>query len=323
MHLIPIMGKISKTLALMLILVGLTSLVLLPQITVKAQTNSAPSLEWQQEYGSQVHSASNLIQTVDGGYVFMDLGYGVTGWFKPSILIKVDSDGTLQWNKTIADYFTGSQVIQTIDKGFEISGWWNAYRFGGGYHTTPTIINTDPDGNIQQVRNYTTLPNLGINYSNQIYAFESPNNGSIQTSDGGFAYWNKGIITKTDSGNNTQWVKTLTYPTIDAYPSYTYPLTLTSVIETSDGSLSALGVGYRALDNHYSGKIYLVKTVSFLPLPLPTQLPTSLPSTTPSNTIVSWITPMTIPVIAIIILAIIFISLLLYRRYRKTANLGN
>ena len=29
----------------------------------------------------------------------------------------------------------------------------------------------------------------------------------IQTSDGGFGYWTDGSITKTDSNNNTQWVK--------------------------------------------------------------------------------------------------------------------
>jgi hypothetical protein len=276
------MGTKNKSIALVLVVLFLASLVSLEVVTVKAQSSnnsiSAPAIEWQQVYGSQVNYASNLIQTVDGGYVFMDSGYGVTGWFKPSIIFKVDSNGTLQWNRTIADFFTGSEIIQTNDKGFEISGWWNAYRFGGDYHTIPTIINTDPNGNILQIRNYTNLPSLGTNYSKEIYPFEHKNGGSIQTSDEGFAYWTNGNITKTDSGNKTQWVKTLVYPTWDAYPTYTYPLMITSVIETSDGGLASLSVGYNLLGNDYTGKIYLIKTTPFLPIPSQTQLPTPFSS---------------------------------------------
>jgi hypothetical protein len=53
---------------------------------------------------------------------------------------------------------------------------------------------------------------------------------------------------------------------------------ITSVIETSDGGLASLSVGYNLLGNDYTGKIYLIKTTSFLPIPSQTQLPTPFPS---------------------------------------------
>jgi len=53
------------------------------------------------------------------------------------------------------------------------------------------------------------------------------------------------------------------------------------VIETSDGALAALGVGYSLFDNPRTGRVYLIKTEAFLPLPSQTPLPTPLPTPTP------------------------------------------
>ena len=112
----------------------------------------------------------------------------------------------------------------------------------------------------------------------------------IQTSDGGFAYLQFGVnfkwrtftipaggIVKTDSNNNTQWVKNLTYPSLYG----DLPLVLSSLIETSDGALAGLGVGSHGL-GYYDGRIYLVKTEAFLPLPTQTPLPTPIPTLTPT-----------------------------------------
>jgi hypothetical protein len=77
------MGSNSKTLGLVLVILFFTSLVFLPSSTVKAQpTNQAPSLEFQKEYGdSRTEVVSNLIQTSDGGYAFMDIGWGTRSHF--------------------------------------------------------------------------------------------------------------------------------------------------------------------------------------------------------------------------------------------------
>ena len=43
--------------------------------TSSSEAVSAPGIEWQENYGGSVALASNLIQTSDGGYVFMNLGW--------------------------------------------------------------------------------------------------------------------------------------------------------------------------------------------------------------------------------------------------------
>jgi len=91
------------------------------------------------------------------------------------------------------DYFTAITLIQTSDKGFEISGNWNTYSTT--YQTTPALIKTDSAGNIQWVQNYTSQPpNLNI-----------PSN-EIPTDDGGIiSLQSLGSIIKTDSNGTSQW----------------------------------------------------------------------------------------------------------------------
>jgi len=240
----------------------------LAQTTITTSV-SAPAIEWQEDYGhpgpyddTNVQSASNLIQTSDGGYAFMDLGWGYQFTFVPSTIYRVDSSGSLQWTKTI-DFLAASKIIQTNDEGYEVTGHWSTN--GTTYEYTPTLIKTDPQGNIQWAANFSSIPDLGFSST------------EIETIDGGFAYWKDGSITKTDSENNTQWVKNLTYTGADG----TAPLKLSSVIETSDGALAALGVGYSLFDNPRTGRVYLIKTEAFLPLPSQTPLPTPLPTPTP------------------------------------------
>jgi hypothetical protein len=278
--------------------------------------NPVPAIEWQENYNESLYdntgiqSASNVIQTSDGGYAFMDLGWSYQFTFIPSTVFKVDSSGPIQWRKII-EFFKGSTIIQTNDEGYELAGYWSTY--GTTYELTPTLLKTNSEGNIEWVQNYTTEPpNLGIDSSQiQSNGFGYQKDGNIQTSDGGFVYWKRGTITKTDTNNDTQWTKNLTYPTIDAYPTYTYPLSLFSVIETSDGALAALGVGYDLLDNPRTGKIYLIKTEAFLPLPAKTTLPAPIQ---PSS-----MTPMVEVTITIIVIVVVVAAagLLFYFKKRK------
>jgi hypothetical protein len=219
----------------------------------------------------------------------MDLGWRYQGTFMPSTVFKVDSSGDMQWNKTI-DNLSASTIIQTNDEGYEIAGQW--YSITHGY--TPPLVKTDSNGNIQWVANYSSVPDLGVASTR------------IQTSDGGFAYWRDGSITKTDSNNDTQWVENLNYTGADGTAS----LKLSSVIETSDGALAALGVGYSLFDNPRTGRIYLIKTEAFLPLPSQTPLPT--PIATPSQA-------PTVEVIIVIsvIVVVVVAGLLLFLRKRK------
>ena len=229
----------------------------------------------------------------------MDRGWGYQFTFEPSACFKVDSSGNVQFEKTI-NFLGASSIIQTKDEGYEIAGHWS--KLGNTYEYTPTLIKTDPQGSIQWVANYSSVPDLGIAST------------EIQTSDHGFAYWKDGSITKTDSENNTQWVKNLTYYGADG----TAPLKLSSVIETSDGALAVLGVGYSLFDNPRTGKIYLIKTEAFLPIPSQTPLPTPMPTSTPepisTGLVVAVVILVAIGTIAIIV--VIIAGLLRYYKKR-------
>ena len=247
----------------------------------------------------------------------MDLGWSHQETFTPTTVYKVDSSGNMEWTKTI-DGFVGSTIIQTNDGGYEIAGEWSTY--GTTYKYTPTLIKTDSQANIQWVQNYSKVPNLGdLTSPNFSVSSSTPR---IQTSDGGYAYWNYQTdnasfesIAKTDSNNTIQWAENLTFAS--DYGITILPIT--SLIETSDGALAALGVGYMmGTDSPLTGRIYLVKTEPFLPLPSPTALPT--PIQTPSMILSE-------PVLESIIIALtltlaVVVSLLLFRRHRKNREQG-
>ena len=299
-------------------------LVTLQPIIVKAQSSSqAPAIQWQKLYGGtdpRVALVSNLIQTSDGGYAFLDCGKSYQTLFIPSTFYKLDSSGNMQWNKTI-NLFTASSLIQTKDGGYEIAGWWNTY--GTTYQTTPTLIKLNSKGSIQWYENSSAVLNLATASSN------------IQTSDGGFAYFKAGnaafnppsatvlpIIVKTDSTNNTQWILNLTYSGPLNYGNGTiwFPFEMFSLIETSDGALAGLAIADPYLSPQgLWGSIYLIKTAPFLASPPQTPLPTSLPSPTPTPTAITANEEVLIALIAAAV-ALSFV-LLFYRRHRRTGQL--
>ena len=105
----------------------MVSIAIIQPDAIKAQqTNQPPNIEFQKEYSNaktqdnRTVALSNLIQTSDGGYVFLDLGWLHSVTFQPVTLYKIDPSGDLQWQKTI-DNFSGKSVIQTNDGGFELS----------------------------------------------------------------------------------------------------------------------------------------------------------------------------------------------------------
>jgi hypothetical protein len=230
----------------------------------------------------------------------------------------------MQWNKTI-NLFAAWSLIQTSDGGYEISGRWSTY--GTTYVYTPTVIKTDSNGNIQWYENTSTILSLAIASS------------TIQTSDGGFAYFVPANVTfypstasvptlvKTDSNNNTQWTENFPYSGPYNYSNGTifFPFKIFSLIETSDGALAGLGFADPALSPQGWGYIYLIKTAPFLPLPSQSTLPTPLPSPTPTPTPTPTMITVNEQILIIALIAVVValsIVMLIYRRHRKTANLG-
>ncbi len=185
------MGYLGKSFALLLVAVFMLSLIILQSSLVSAQTSSStlpPATQWQKLYGSKVtQGVSNLIQTSDGGYAFLDSGGSYQLSLLSATLYKVDSSGNEQWNKTI-NQFSGANLIQTNDGGYEISGHWSTY--GTTYQYTPTLIKTDSQGNIQWCENMSNALNSAQWFETAgTVPILANTSVTIQTSDGGFAYF--------------------------------------------------------------------------------------------------------------------------------------
>src|SRR5208283_1527582 len=116
------MRSLGKSIASFLVVVFIMSLMILQPTLVSAQTPSStspPATQWQKTYGSGfTEQVSNLIQTSDGGYAFLDCGsIGQAGEFFPSFLYKLDPSGNMQWDKTF-NLFSASSLIQTSAGGY-------------------------------------------------------------------------------------------------------------------------------------------------------------------------------------------------------------
>ena len=166
------------------------------------KTDSSGNKQWSSILnGTKGHSPVTMQQTSDGGYIIGEWGDSYEFSRPFYSLIKIDSTGNMQWNKTFSkEYFFNrkqSFIRQTPDGG---------YILGSGlYYTNFRIIKIDPGGNIQ----WNTI-------------FEGID--SLQpTSDGGFLLFGDQII-KAGSKGNEQWNRTCKSGLIQ------------SILQISDGS---------------------------------------------------------------------------------------
>jgi len=109
--------------------------------------------EWNTTFGREFNDyGSEIQQTTDGGYIIVGsvCPYEDTGWHIG--LIKIDSLGHEQWNRTFGEYHElGESVRQTSDGGYIVAGCaaspnYHGYRFW--------LIKTDGVGNEQWNRTY-------------------------------------------------------------------------------------------------------------------------------------------------------------------------
>lgn len=203
---------------------------LLTAVSSQTQSNtpvSAPAIEWQKKFG-EGESASQVIQTNDGGYAFLDLVWNHQETTMPAVLYKIDASGELQWRKTIKS-FHANDLVQTNDRGYALLGEWN-WDPNDYSPNVPTLIKTDSEGNIKWYENYTQAGDT-ISF--------------LQSNDGGFAllfrnfvflqdqYERWTSILKTDYHGKIQWNSTY----IDL-GNYTY---VNSLIQTNDGGYAIVG----------------------------------------------------------------------------------
>lgn len=169
------------------------------------KTDESGNMEWENTFGGNSDDEGHSVkQTSDGGYIVAGLTESYGAGLKDFYLIKTDSVGTLQWERTFggANDDEAYSVLQTNDGGFIAAGVTSSFSNGG---RDVFLVKTDPAGNFLWQKNIGGLSSDG--------AWEIQH-----TSDGGFiiAGWTfshgpgflgNAWLVKTDSLGNEQWNK--------------------------------------------------------------------------------------------------------------------
>lgn len=170
--------------------------------TLITKTDSEGVVEWQKQYfyPSEYNRRPNclgLVQTSDQGYIFAKPDNATSGF----VLLKLDSSGNSQWNRTYT-YNGCSIMVLTTDGGYAFAGTV------GSTNPTVWLAKTNSVGNVQWYKTYDAKFDRGVTRL-------------LQTQDGSYLIIGNSIIDpnfegspstlimfKTDSAGNLLWNKT-------------------------------------------------------------------------------------------------------------------
>jgi hypothetical protein len=168
---------------------------------VKTDVNG--NIQWSRTYGGTRDDGwwgVTLVQTVDGGYALAGYTYSYGAGFSDFWLVKTDSNGNMQWNRTYGGTSNEQAyaLVQTVDGSYALAGYTYSYGGGGGWADF-WLVKTDSNGNMQWNMTY------GGTLEDKAHAL-------VQTLDGGYALAgdtrDDSWLVKTDSAGNMQWNKT-------------------------------------------------------------------------------------------------------------------
>lgn len=189
------------------------------------------NMQWNKTYGgAESDVMTDMVCTADGGYIMVgetsSYGAGESDFW----LLKVDSSGNMQWNKTFGNQTAelATCVIQTSDGEYALAG----YGLENNATDTALFIKTDSSGKVQWTRTYGRDEEESGVYS------------VVQTGDGGYAlagvtasYSEAGAeadfwLVKTDSEGVMEWNRTYTSQNTDCAKS---------LVQTDDGGYTLAG----------------------------------------------------------------------------------
>ncbi|MEP7170252.1 MAG: T9SS C-terminal target domain-containing protein, partial [Bacteroidota bacterium] len=214
---------------------------------VQCFSQTAPAIQWQKCYGgTNGEGARSIQQTTDGGYIVAgptlsnDGDVALNHGNKDYWVIKLDSLGNLQWEKTYGGtgYDDPFDIQQTADGGYVVAGW-SASNDGDvtGNHNSSDywIVKIDSSGIIQWEKS------LGGSQIDEAFKIAQTNNkgyivvgisesidGDVTGNHGGWDSW----VLKLDSLGNLEWQKSYGGSSTEA---------MQSVVQTNDGGYIATG----------------------------------------------------------------------------------
>lgn len=164
-------------------------------------------ISFQKTYGSNgFEKVSRVIQSQDSGYVVIGSS-GLTGASSDVYILKVDSLGNYLWSKFYggANVEHGTDIIETPDSGFAISGYTNSSG-AGGYDAY--LLKLDKDGNFEWDMTYggsdwdfahaiDVMPDSGYVLVGETYSYGAGNNDVyvIRTDKLGNVIWDQVVGT--------------------------------------------------------------------------------------------------------------------------------
>jgi len=184
------------------------------------KTDSYANMLWNRTYGgTKAENTQSMIKTYDGGFAVAAATQSFGGGGRDFWLLKVDSGGVVQWNKTFGGALDEQPlcVVQTSDGGYAISGGLSVNYFNNGTPPVSTwLVKTDSSGNMLWNKTYgeETYGNYTAGQAG-VMSFTV-----VPTSDRGYALGSAGtfnvsglgahdyILTKLDSQGSVEWYKT-------------------------------------------------------------------------------------------------------------------
>ncbi len=168
--------------------------------------DSAGNMLWSRVIGGNADDmAADVIQTTDNGFLLTGVTHSFGQGNGDILVIKLDSNGNLQWTRTIGGNNTdwGADAVQADDGGYVITGVTSS--FGQGTYDV-YILKLDSSGNLLWTRT------IGGTNDDRSYAIAKTNEGKyiITGYTKSFGQGNEDIyLIKLDNNGNINWRRTI------------------------------------------------------------------------------------------------------------------
>lgn len=204
--------------------------------------SSAGTLQWQKTFGGNDDEvAKSIIATADGGYAVAGYTQSNNGDVSGNQgdrdfwVIKINSAGTLQWQKTFGGTLVDSAatIVQNTDGSYTVAGDTSSNSGNGTYDFW--VIKISSTGALQWQK---TLGGTGDDWANSVIqttdggyvaaGYTGSNDGNVSGNHGNYDLW----IVKISSSGALQWQRALGGTNFD---------TASSVIQSANGSYVVVG----------------------------------------------------------------------------------